>query len=424
MAKTNSWVTRFQGYDQNVRLFFLSTIFIQMGMGIYMVMYNFYIRELGLQHPEKVIGMVVSIYSLATAIFLIPAGWCSDRFSRKKIFVLSILSSSVLFAFRAICVTEYSLYVTAFLMGATISFLQVSSLPWLAEHTTNEQRVQLFSEYFALMTAIQVIGNLGGGILSDIFRMVFSVSPVVSVRMTLLIAAVLFGIGVFPLFKTTEKTKQEVEREKKASLSMTKEDLYIVFIFFSIQLLIGVGSGLVIPFLNIYFADRFSVSTSMVALVISLGQVMTAIAIMIGPVLVSKVGEARAVIIFQLLSIPFLLITGFTNHFIIAVIAFLFRQALMNAANPIQNAIIMSRVKDSLKGFANSLSQLTFSIGWAAMPPISMQIVKSYGIYDGYATIFTITAVLYSISSIAFFFVFRENGLIDRKFPQKMSQPA
>ena len=50
---------------------------IQIGMGVFMVMYNLYIKELGLS--EVVNGKVISYMSLATAIVLIPAGFLSDR---------------------------------------------------------------------------------------------------------------------------------------------------------------------------------------------------------------------------------------------------------------------------------------------------------------------------------------------------------
>jgi len=68
---------------------------------------------------------------------------------------------------------------------------------------------------------------------------------------------------------------------------------------------------------------------------------------------------------------------------------------------------MMEKVDDRLKGFANSISQMVFSLGWASMGPVSMTIVLMYGDYWGYAIVFSITAVLYLTSSTYFYLAFR-----------------
>ena len=77
---------------------------------------------------------------------------------------------------------------------------------------------------------------------------------------------------------------------------------------------------------------------------------MTAVAMLIGPVFVKKVGKVKALILFQVLSIPFLILTAYTTSLLLASIGFLVRQALMNAGNPIQSAVAMEIVSDKYKG--------------------------------------------------------------------------
>ena len=173
-------------------------------------------------------------------------------------------------------------------------------------------------------------------------------------------------------------------------------------------MIIGFGSGLVIPYLNLYFVDRFETTHTMVGVILSGGQLMTAVAMMIGPAVVHKFGEVKAVVILQLLSIPFLLITAYTEILWFAVFGFLFRQALMNAGNPIQMSLMMRSVDDSIKGLANSVGQAVFQLGWAVMGPVSTTIVMIYGSYSGYAIVFSITAGLYLLGTLYFFLVFRK----------------
>ena len=190
-----------------------------------------------------------------------------------------------------------------------------------------------------------------------------------------------------------------------------KRNLLLIFHFSFASLLIGFGSGLVIPYLNLYFANRFDASNAFIGLILSLGSAMTAVAMLIGPILVKRVGKVKALILFQILSIPFLILTAYTTSLLLASIGFLMRQALMNAGNPIQSAVAMEVVSDKYKGLANSVNQTVFQLGWATMGPIAAGLVISFGSYWGYAYAFSITGGLYVISSIYYYFIFGKKKL-------------
>lgn len=126
---------------------------------------------------------------------------------------------------------------------------------------------------------------------------------------------------------------------------------------------------------------------------------------------------------FQLLSLPFLLLTGFTNILLIASVGYLFRQALMNAANPIHSSIIVDRVSASRRGIANSITQTVFMLGWAIMGQVQPLIIAAYGYYWGYAVTFCLTGMLYIVSAACFFFMFREKRAA-RTSPEPAGQSA
>ncbi|MDQ0155280.1 MFS transporter [Robertmurraya andreesenii] len=401
------WSNQFKSYNKNIKLALLANIFAQVGLGIFMVIYNFYIRELG--YNEQVNGQVISMTSLATAIILVPAGLLSDRFGRKKSMLFGAFLTGIVLLFRGLIEVQSLLVTLAFLTGLTSAFMQVSGIPWLAENSKPFQRVHLFSIYSAVMTAANVIGNLLGGTLTDFFSLFFS--ELISIRFTLLIGGAIFLIALIPIFKFQEKREIQTEKKEKIPLKEKIKDqrdgFKIIILFAVAQLIIGVGAGLVIPYLNLYFADRFHASNSIIGFIISLGQAATAVAMIIGPLMVKRFGEVKAVVILQLASLPFLLLTAYTESLLLAAIGFLFRQALMNAGNPIQTSLMMSKVSDSVKGLANSVNQMVFSLGWAIMGPISTGIVMAHGAYWGYAIVFSITASLYLVGSIYFFAVFR-----------------
>ncbi|MDF2065233.1 MFS transporter [Bacillus sp. Cr_A10] len=401
------WKTKISSFNRNIRLFMMANILIQVGMGVFSVMYNLYLKELGF--PETVNGKVITMTSLASAIMLIPAGFLSDRFGRKWMIIVGSMVTVLTLFYRSVIVEEQSLIYAAFLTGLFMALVQVSGVPFLAENSNASERMHLFSIHFSLVTIASVIGSFGGGVLADALHLYASMPIQESIKWVLIVGTIVFALGLIPLFKLKPIARQENKTaktsEKELPSSFKRNSIIIVLFGFS-NLLIGTGSGLVIPYLNLYFANRFDASNSYIGLILSLGSGMTAIAMLIGPALVKRVGQVRALVIFQLLSIPFLFITGYTNSLLVASMGFLLRQALMNAGNPIQSAIAMDLVHDKYKGLANSVNQMVFNIGWASTGAISTGLVMTYGAYWGYAYTFTITGVLYIIASTYFYVLF------------------
>lgn len=413
-ASFNDWVANIRSFNRNIKLFMLANVLIQIGMGVFMVMYNLYIKELGM--PETVNGKVISMTAMASAIMLIPAGFLSDKFGRKWMIVGGAVFGAMTLFYRSFAVAETPLVAAAFLTGLFMAFVQVSGVPFLAENSKPSERVHMFSIYFALMTVANVVGSLLGGTVSDVFQVVLAMDPVHAIRWSLLFGAALYTIGILPLLKLSNgvpAVEEKIEAHIEIDLAdrALKKNLIVIFHFSFASLLIGLGSGLVVPYLNLYFANRFDASNTYIGLILSLGSAMTAVAMLIGPMLVKRVGKVKALILFQVLSIPFLILTAYTTSLLLASLGFLLRQALMNAGNPIQSAIAMEVVHDKYKGLANSVNQMVFNVGWATMGPVAASLVIAFGSYWGYAYAFTITAGLYIVSSIYYYFIFGRRKL-------------
>ncbi|WP_078392158.1 MFS transporter [Shouchella patagoniensis] len=397
-----------KSYNRTIRYFLLSSIAFNTAMGIFMVMYPFYIRELG--YSDHLNGQVIAFQAAATAIALLPAGILGDRYGRKRMLMIGSIMLAISFAIRSFSSTEMPLLFGAGLTGFFFAFLQVSAIPLLAENSKEKQRVKLFALHAALMMGANVIGHLFSGTLADLLYQFSAMTMLQAVQLTLILAFFLAAISFFPLLKVKdgEQGKGIIKVAEVANHSPKSEEWKIIALFAVSSLLIGFGSGLVIPYLNLYFNDRFDLNYSAIGLVLSLGQGMTVIAMLIGPKVVNRFGEVKAVFLLQMGSIPFLLLTAFTNVLWFAIIGFLFRQALMNAGNPIQAALVMKLIHPRMRGTANSVTQMVFQLGWALMGPVSMGIVAAYGAYNGYAIVFVITACLYVLGSVFFLLVFKK----------------
>lgn len=384
---------------------------IQIGMGIFSVMYNLYIRELGLD--GEVSGHVIAMTALATAIILVPAGLLSDKVGRKWMIIIGAALTAVTLTIRSMTATEHTMLIGAFLTGLVWALPQVASVPYLAENSRPKDRMQLFSVHFSIATIAAVIGNLFGGVIADTASHLFHISAAAGIRVALLTGVVIFVVGIVPMFMM-KKQALDIDPQKPKAPRLVqdhhaqdfKSNLKIIVLFGIAQLVIGTGSGLVIPYLNLYFANRFDASNSYIGFILAVGAAMTAVAQLIGPALVKRVGEVKAIIMFQYASIPFLLLTAFTTNLWVASIGFLFRQALMNAASPIQSTVAMDIVHDKYKGLANSVNQMVFQVGWASMGLPATMLVSIFGSYYGYVYTFILTSMLYLTASTYFYFVF------------------
>lgn len=401
-----------RSWNRNIRLFFMSNLLYQFGSGMFSVLYNLYIKDLGFS--QEMNGSIVSMQSLATALLFIPIGFLGDRIHRKPILVVGAFMTGILFMGRAYAVDEPYLLLFAIGTGIFTSFYQVLAVPFLAEQAGKDKRLKLFSYHFSMVLAAQVLGSLGGGWFADSMQMM-GLSSVSSLQISLFIGGAATMISFFPLLfvKEQKPVHEAIRPEHSVDLQPIPgnngtEDWRNITKFTCGQLLIGFGSGLVIPYLNLYFTDRFNISLTAVGLLVSLGQIMTIFSMLIGPSVVKRVGQVRAIIYFQLMSLPFLLLTGFTNLLLVASLSFLFRQALMNAANPIQSNLMVERVSARRRGIANSITQTAFMLGWASMGTVQSYLITTYGTYWGYAITFTVTGCLYVSASICFYFMFRE----------------
>ncbi|WP_211748261.1 MFS transporter [Paenibacillus sp. Marseille-Q4541] len=408
-----------KSWPRNIQLFFLANILYQMGGGMFSVLYNLYIQGLGFDPSMN--GRVISIQSIATALLFIPIGFMGDKMSRKPILIIGALFSGMTFMGRSFVEEESGLLFLAASSGLFASFFQVLAIPFLAANVTKENRLRLFSIHASLVLAAQVIGSLGGGVFADVLQSA-GINNIASLQYVLFFGGIATFLGTFPLFFVKESSihnkqpallpkklnNSSASNKQKNNARASHSDWKFISLFVVTQLLIGTGSGLVVPYLNLYFTDRFDVSLSLMSILISLGQIMTIVSMMIGPSLASRVGPVRAVVIFQVLSLPFLLLTGFTYSLMIASVSFLFRQALMNAANPISSSILIDHVSEKRRGIANSLMQTAFMIGWATMGPVQSYLVTTFGSYKGYAITFTITGLLYVTASAWFYLMFRD----------------
>jgi MFS family permease len=388
-----------RSFSPAARRFLLSTLFAYSAFGIHQVLFNLYLVEGGFR--ESFVGRTLSMMGLGLAVAALPAGVLADRWGRRRCLIAGGIIDAAALGLRALTIEPSLLLATSFVAGFGQSMIAIAAAPFLTEHSGTRERTHLFSAYFALQLLAGVAGSLIGGWLPHALDALAlgGLDRFHAYRATLVTGAVIEMASTLPLLLLRGHSETPVVHER-AERAQHVSRLYGIGAF---ALLLGSGAGLVIPFMNLYFASRFQCSSAQIGVFFSLAQVSTALAALIGPALSRRFGRLRTAVGSQMLSIPFLVTLGFETHLGLAVGAFWIRATLMQAAMPLLMSFIMEALPPSLRARSTSLINLCWNVGWAASATLSGVVIQSFG----YATPFSVCAVLYLAATVTFWLSFR-----------------
>jgi MFS family permease len=119
------------------------------------------------------------------------------------------------------------------------------------------------------------------------------------------------------------------------------------------------------------------------------------------------------VVITQGLSIPFLILLGFSPWFWLSAVAYFVRVALMNMSGPIYQTFVMEQVEPSARATVASLVSMSWNFGWAFSPTISGWLQVNYG----FGPPFLGTIILYILSVFLYWVFFWRGFKLQKPVP-------
>lgn len=130
-------------FRPNARLYLIYAIISGIAMGIYRLLFNFYILSLG--YDEKVLGNLVTVSSVTALLFALPMGYLADILGRKSSLLISAVAISISVGMLVIWPTTGVLYAMNILSGIAQSLAGVTMSPFLMENSSEHERTYLFS---------------------------------------------------------------------------------------------------------------------------------------------------------------------------------------------------------------------------------------------------------------------------------------
>ena len=412
-----NYIKQFGHFQRNARLYLINNALSGVTTGILLVLYNLYLFSLG--YGADFIGVVLFVGTLGAGVAIFPAGICIDRFGGKTVLIWSNLLIGFAGVGQILFRQPLPLLVSAFVAGIGAACTIVVNAPFLSMNSTPGERSHLFSLNIALGLVTTVVGNIIGGMLPEWFhsiswlmaplppwlRLLLANQPEPrSYQLSLLFAGAIALPSLIPLFMLKEKRHPPLPKPSltlpgfDTSLLLSLRSIVVSPIFFLIlvQVMIGAGAGLFIPYFNIYFVQGLKAPPALFGLLSGGATAVTALLTLTAPWLARRVGKVNSVVVTHVSSIPLLVMIGLIPLLPLAATLYLFRQGLMDMSSGVLQVYSMEAVAEQYRGVANSGYQAAFLVPWALMAPIGGVIITHFG----YPAVFIGGALSYLLASL------------------------
>lgn len=383
-------------FGRDARLFLWMTVINGIIFSGWQLFFNIYMLQSGF--TRDFLGIVNSLPALTGLLSGIPMGHLSDRIGRKRALFIGILLSGLSYLGQVTFKQPFLIAIMSALAGVFFMLIIVSGAPLMMKLSDASNRTLLFSLNYGLQTIAGAVGSLFAGQLPALFGTLLSVDPTSAVAYrAVLVMTILFGsTALIPLWMMREPKTFQIGPEPDSGLPNIKSGLTRLTIKLATpNFLIGMGAAILIPYMNVFFKDRFAISDSLLGLLFSVSSLFIGIGTLVGPRLTARLGgKIRTVALTQFTSVIFMLIIGFVPSLWIAGFAFLMRAALMNMAAPLYSAFCMEQTPESQQGLASSILNIAWQIGWSVGPYLSGVVQQQYG----FTPLFIATTILYLLS--------------------------
>ena len=446
MQRLRAYLATFRGFDSDARRFLFSALLAGAAISLYWIDFNLYLSALGIDAPT--IGLIATTGSLAAALIAFPASRASDLLGRRWLLVAGLALMALALGGLVVATAPLAIALLVAVYGGGQQAFFVVQNPFLMERSRPEHRNELFSVAFAIENVTNVVAAIVGGVLAQAIAAAggFDPSGPEPFRVLLVGMAVMMTIALASLFRLTDDRPRAAggrERigavEPSAAVASSRaattpragrperirarRALSFVlrprlagslgdrrtFVRLLIPgFLISLGAGQIIPFLNLFIEWKFGLEIAALNAVFAITSLGTIAAILVQPALARRLGKVASVVLVQGMSIPFLLVLGFSPALWTVIGAMAVRSSLMNAGNPIANAFSMEQVPAGDRATLSAAQNLLWSLGWVIAGPWYSLTHAVLGPVLAYPVNFATIIVLYTVATALYWSWFHD----------------
>ena len=396
-----------RAFKPNARMYLLNVIITGGVMGVFRLLFNFFVLSLGFN--EAMLGNLITTSSFVALVAALPLGYLADMIGRKGSLIISgaLLSFSILA--MSIWPSQEMFYAMNIVSGLAQSLAGVTMSPFLMENSDEKERTYLFSFGQGLQMTMASVGNWIGGYLPTWMGNAQNVTATSSMAYgnSIFVIGIGAAIAIIPLMSLKSPRLERNQRAVFAPFQYAVKNPLLLTKLILPMLLTSLGAGLIMPFMNVFFRVVHHQPDTVIGALFAWGSLAMGIGLLIAPPLAERTGKIQLVVITQALSIPFLILLGFSPIVWVGAASYYIRLSLMNMSSPVYQTFIMEHVEPSARATVASLTSMAWNFGWAFSPTISGWLQVKYG----FGPPFIGTIILYTISVIMYWAFFWKGSI-------------
>jgi predicted MFS family arabinose efflux permease len=380
------------------------------GLGVASFYLNFLYRSLGFD--EFAIGLLAGAAALGVVGGAIPAAIFTRGRSRRAAILLGGTLTGVGIFGMLVFNSFPPIFLSAMFVGFGGIIASSSGVALLADATESARRATRFGQQVALGTTAAFLSSAIAGALATPVASFLGSRPDDSLVLRALVAGggIIAAASIVPVLAIRSVPVSEHTLEAPIRNQLLRR-------FLVIEVLFGFGAGSFLPFLNLFFADRYGVPFSALGLVLGVLAVAGSIgALLHGRFVAARLGAIPSVVLVEALSLPFALVAAFTGALPIAVGALAIRHFLMFGASGTVNAFQISSFTPAERAGANAVFALAWSAASAVGAILSGAIRQQLG-PDGFTANIVTLVIAYGLAAFLTWRLFASHepgGDIDR----------
>ncbi len=336
------------------------------------------------------IGFLTSMYSAANAVSSFIGGFATDKHGRRKTifgFLPPLSIGLLLFAFSK---NVYWLYAGYFLAAFTFGSIFPVLNALVADLTPARERGAGYGLFNLSWILSQIPSPLIGGWLASNLNL-----------RTPFVLAFIFSLTLFVIAYRVEDVEKKNYPEKEAAEQVNPKQIFksqpfkfTLILFCLINLLWGLGNGVLSPLFKVYLLFKLGVSPLEMGLAFSIGwALVTALVQVPGGKISDKIGRKPLIVTSLTTVSPLIMALGLTSNIEQFIAVLVLISALGNLSNPAVTAFLMDLTDERNRGKALGVTESIFSLGTTVGPVIGGYL---WSIYKAKPVIpFTIASVVF-----------------------------
>lgn len=367
--------SQFKTLSPNVKYFLAGNAVQGFGLSVYGLLFSLYLKELGF--GESIIGSLISTTSLGIAVMAIPAALVIERFHVKPLVMTGMLFSSLFYLIQIMNVDQSSLFTFGLLASMFQALFNISVSPFYLRNSTPEGRVHLFTLNSGLNMGAHLFGYLVGGYLPKIVHWFDpSLERIACFRVAIMLAlSVVFCSNI--MFMRIKRVPIPKGR-RNIFAGLRERDWKIISRLVTPKLCLAMGSGVIVPFMNLYMKERFHLSTNMIGVSYALLQLFIFTGIFMAPLIVRKTSQLKLILITSCMTVPVIISMGLFENVTLVLSCFFMRGMFMNMSSPIASMFEMEHVREKECVFASAIICFFYHLVYATGTRIGGEIIERY----------------------------------------------